>query len=340
MKKRIVIFGSTGSIGTQTLEIVSKNRSDFEVVGLAAGNNTELLKKQIEEFQPGLHYCLDKNFSKTDSLLELVQNVDFDLLVAGASGMSSLDAVLFCLKNKIPVALANKEIIVSEGEKFREICGGAPVFTDPPSIIPVDSEHSALFQCLIGESVEHVKRVIITASGGALRDKNEEALEKVSASEVLSHPTWKMGKKVTVDSATLVNKAVAVIEAHYLFGIPYEKIEVRLHRESKVHAIVDFVDGNSKIVLSEPDMRMPIQYALYYPERRESEIEGFDYSTDLHFELLKEGRYPCFDFVTDVARSRPKKLANLVNKDEEAVDMFLNGKIAFTEILTHLKSCL
>ncbi len=340
MKKRLIIFGSTGSIGTQTLDVVRNFLNDFEIVGLAAGRNTKLLEKQIKEFGAGEYFSLDDSFRTRSSLLDLVQNLEFDLLVGGASGIDSLESFLYCFEKKIPVALANKEVVVSFGEKIKEICGGAPAVLDNPLVLPVDSEHSGLFQCLRGEDIFSVKRVIITASGGALRDLSEKEKEAVTPDQVLSHPTWKMGKKVTVDSATLMNKAFEVIEAHFLFGIPYEKIEVRLHRESRVHAIVEFNDGHSKLVVSEPDMRLPIQYALFFPKRIKMDASPFDYDQDLSFQKLEKGSYPCFDFALEIARKYPKKLGNLVQKDEEVVNEFLDGKIRFTEILNNLKKCL
>lgn len=340
MKKRIIIFGSTGSIGTQTLSVVREFSDRFEVVGLAAGGNIDLLKEQVDEFGVKHFYSFHDSYRSVETLLDLVKAVDFDLLVGGASGTDSLDAFVYCFKNKIPVALANKEVAVSYGKKIHEVCGGAPASFDKPLILPVDSEHSGIFQCLRGEDISSVKRVIITASGGALRDLFEKEKENVTSEQVLSHPTWKMGKKVTVDSATLVNKAFEVIEAHVLFGIPYEKIEVRLHRESRVHAIVEFVDSHTKMVVSEPDMRLPIQYALLFPSREKVVSTTFDFDTDLHFEKLEAGRYLCFDFVLKVAKEHPEKLADLVIKDEEAVQKFLDDKIKFTEILNHLKTCL
>jgi 1-deoxy-D-xylulose-5-phosphate reductoisomerase len=340
MKKRIVIFGSTGSIGTQTLDVVRNFLDEFEIVGLAAGRNTKLLKEQIEEFGVKEYFSLDDSFRTQSSLLDLVQNLEFDLLVGGASGIDSLESFLYCFEKKIPVALANKEVVVSFGEKIQEVCGGAPATLSEPLVLPVDSEHSGLFQCLRGEDVSAVKRVIITASGGALRDLSDQEKEKVTSEQVLSHPTWKMGKKVTVDSATLMNKAFEVIEAHFLFGIPYEKIEVRLHRESKVHAIVEFNDGHSKLVVSEPDMRLPIQYALFFPKRVEINASLFNYDKDLSFQKLEEGRYPCFDFALEIAKRHPRRLGSLVQKDEETVEEFLDGKIRFTEMLSNLKKCL
>ncbi len=340
MKKRLVIFGSTGSIGTQTLSVVRSFPDKFSIVGLAAGNNSELLSKQVAEFGVSEYFSLNPSYRTRQSLVDLVLSLEFDLLVGGASGTDSLDAFVHCWKNRIPVALANKEVVVSFGDQILKVCGGPPAALVSPLVLPVDSEHSGIFQCLRGEDISSVRRVIITASGGALRDFTDSEKVKVTPKEVLSHPTWKMGKKVTVDSATLVNKAFEVIEAHYLFGIPYEKIEVRLHRESRVHAIVEFVDSHTKMVVSEPDMKLPIQYALLFPSRENVSEASFDFDTNFHFAKLEEGKYPCFDFVLKVAKESPEKLSDLVMKDEETVQKFLNGKIAFTEILNQLKTCL
>lgn len=340
MKKKIIIIGSTGSMGTQTLDVIRDARNDFEIVGLAAGRNTELFKKQIEEFRPEYFWCLDDTYCNVDSLLDLVQKSSFDLLVAVSSGTSSYEAIMHCLRNRIPVALANKEIIVSHGEEIRKIFAVSPSLPPNPSIIPLDSEHSALFQCLAGENPDAIKRVIITASGGAIRDRHPASLKQIKPHEILNHPTWKMGKKVTVDSATLANKAFEVIEAHYLFGIPYEKIEVRIHRESKIHAIVEFQDGTSRMVAFQPDMRIPISYALSYPAHFTKSYSSFNFDQALHFEPLDTTIYPCFDLILQIAKNSPHLLSTIVEADEQAVNEFLAGNIAFTDIYQHLTRCI
>jgi 1-deoxy-D-xylulose-5-phosphate reductoisomerase len=245
------------------------------------------------------------------------------------SGADALEPIIAALGAGIPVALANKELVVMAGEYLREAAqhGGT-------EILPVDSEPSAIWQCIRGET-EKPKRLIITASGGAFRDRSWDELRSVSPEEALEHPTWQMGRKITIDSATLINKALEVVEAHWLFDIPYEQIDVVLHKQSVIHSMVEFQDGSVKAQMGPPDLRYPIQCALTHPERMENlTLPRFDPIEvgSLTFEELDSSLYPCFDLALDVAKRGGTWRAALVGADEAAVDLFLDGKIGFTEI--------
>ncbi|MCX8250699.1 MAG: 1-deoxy-D-xylulose-5-phosphate reductoisomerase [Dehalococcoidia bacterium] len=333
--KNVVLLGSTGSVGTQTLDVIRALPDRFQVLGLAAGRNVELLASQIAEFTPDRYYAADGHEPANSgdcrpvSLIELATLDDVDLVVAAMSGADALEPVIAALEAGIPVALANKELVVMAGEYLREAAqhGGT-------EILPVDSEPSAIWQCIRGET-EKPRRLIITASGGAFRDRSWDALRSVSPEEALEHPTWQMGRKITIDSATLINKALEVVEAHWLFDIPYEQIDVVMHKQSVIHSMVEFQDGSVKAQMGPPDLRYPIQCALTYPERVENPtLPRFDPIEigSLTFEELNSSLYPCFDLALDVAKRGGTWRAALIGADEAAVDLFLDGKIGFTEI--------
>jgi 1-deoxy-D-xylulose-5-phosphate reductoisomerase len=333
--KNVVLLGSTGSVGTQTLDVIRALPDRFRVLGLAAGRNVELLASQIAEFAPYFYYAAggrepaDSSDCRPLSLIELATLNDVDLVVAAMSGADALEPIIAALGAGIPVALANKELVVMAGEYLREAAqhGGT-------EILPVDSEPSAIWQCIRGET-EKPKRLIITASGGAFRDRSWDELRSVSPEEALEHPTWQMGRKITIDSATLINKALEVVEAHWLFDIPYEQIDVVLHKQSVIHSMVEFQDGSVKAQMGPPDLRYPIQCALTHPERMENlTLPRFDPIEvgSLTFEELDSSLYPCFDLALDVAKRGGTWRAALVGADEAAVDLFLDGKIGFTEI--------
>ena len=333
--KNVVLLGSTGSVGTQTLDVIRALPDRFRVLGLAAGRNVELLASQIAEFTPDCYYAADghepanSSDCRPVSLIELATLADVDLVVAAMSGADALEPVIAALGAGIPVALANKELVVMAGEYLREAAqhGGT-------EILPVDSEPSAIWQCIRGEA-EKPKRLIITASGGAFRDRSWDALRSVSPEEALEHPTWQMGRKITIDSATLINKALEVVEAHWLFDIPYEQIDVVMHKQSVVHSMVEFQDGSVKAQMGPPDLRYPIQCALTHPERVANQtLSRFDPIEvgSLTFEELDSSLYPCFDLALDVAKRGGTWRAALIGADEAAVDLFLDGKIGFTEI--------
>lgn len=336
--KRIVILGSTGSIGQQTLDIVRAFPDEFEVVGLAAGHNVELLAEQVKEFNPK-HVCCIKPPAKAFSgpgftpeftpMEDMVCLDNVDQVMVALMGSVGLVPTLNALKCGKSVALSNKEPIVMAGGLIKEYAsryGG--------EVLPVDSEPSAIWQCLRGEDNE-ILRLLITASGGPFRTTPIEEMEGVTPERALQHPTWKMGKKITIDSATLMNKAFEVIETHWLFSVPWDRIEVVVHPQSTIHSMVEFADGSVKAQMGPPDMRLPIQYALFYPKRLPNAmIPRLDTkkSHSLTFEPLELARYPCFGLAVSAAKKGGTYPAVLSAADEVAVQAFLDSKIGFTEI--------
>ena len=332
--KRIVVLGATGSIGTQTLDIVRAFPDEFEVIGLAAGSNVELLALQMQEFHPRHIYCtksLDSLPSDVTftSMTEMVCLDEVDLVMVATIGSVGLIPTLNALKRGKGVALSNKEPIVMAGGIIKEYearYGG--------TVLPVDSEPSAIWQCLRGED-NQIRRLLITASGGPFRTTPLEELTSVTPERALRHPTWQMGRKITIDSATLMNKGFEVIESHWLFGVPWDRIEVVVHPQSTIHSMVEFADGSIKAQLGPPDMRLPIQYALFYPDRLPNDmIPRLDTSTpqSFTFEPLEPERYPCFGLALEAGGRGGTFPAVLTGADEVAVHAFLEGKIAFTDI--------
>lgn len=334
--KRLAVLGSTGSIGRQTLEVVSAFPGRFEVVALACGENVSLLKEQVAEFKPRL-VCTELA-AGTEEILgatclpleEIASHPDVDLVVISTSGKAGLGATLAAIRAGKKVALANKEvlvmaggIVVAEAQKY------------DAEIVPIDSEHSAIWQCLNGEERRAVSKLILTASGGPFRQSTLAQLAAVTPKDALNHPTWRMGIKVTIDSATLMNKGMEVIEAHWLFDIPYSQIEVVVHPQSIIHSIVEFVDGSAKAQLSLPDMRLPIQYALTHPERWESPFrEGIDFGSivSFDFEPVDLDRFPCLRLAMEAGERGGTYPAVLSAADEVAVELFLAKKIGFPDI--------
>ena len=336
MKKRIVILGSTGSIGAQTLDVVREFRDEFEVVGLAAGHNADLLADQIAEFQPQYFDCLAHDESVMSgatrlSATDMVRLDDVDFVMHAMSGTTGLEASQAALVSGKTVGLANKESIVMAGQLLRHaasVSGGR--------MVPVDSEPSAIWQCIVGEESEPVK-YYITASGGSFRDRDWSDLDQVTPQEALEHPNWVMGPKITVDCATMMNKAFEVVETSVMFDAEFDDIEVVLHRESIVHAMVKFADGSLKAQIGPPDMRQPIQFALFHPERRmRPKHSDFDLTKlgRLTFAPMLAGRYPCYDIAMHYARLGGTYPTALAGADDGAVQLFLDGKIGFTDIRT------
>ena len=332
----LVVLGSTGSIGRQTLDVVRAFPERFRVVGLAAGRNLELLSAQIEEFQPNLVCCADgvnlgdlPQGVRISLMEEMVCQPDVDIVMAATIGSPGLVPTVRALEAGKEVALANKEVIIMAGELVMSLArsrGGA--------LLPVDSEPSAIWQCLRGEEGD-VDRLIITASGGPFRTTPLDELEGVTPEQALRHPTWKMGDKITVDSATLMNKAFEVIESHWLFDVPWDKIEVVVHPQSVVHSMVELADGSVKAQMGPPDMRLPIQHALLFPERLEnSQVPRLDTrsSHSLTFEPLEPERYPCFGLAVEAGKMGGTYPAALSAADEVAVALFLQRKIGFMDI--------
>jgi len=331
--KKIAILGSTGSIGQQALNVIRAHNTRFRVVGLAGGKNLKLLEKQIKEFQPEMFYSSVKpDFAYKGEFLsmeEIASHPEIDLVIIATSGKAGLSPTLAALKVGKTVALANKEVLVMAGELITREAS-----FHQTQILPVDSEHSAIWQCLRGEESKP-RRVFLTASGGPFYHYSQPQLSKVTVEQALHHPTWKMGKKVTIDSATLVNKGLEAIEAHWLFALPLDSIEILIHPQSILHSIVEVVDGSIKAQLSFPDMRLPIQYALCYPERLPSpELPHLELSKIqfLNFEPADPNRFPCLKLAMGAGRQGGTYPAVLCAADEVAVELFLNRRISFIDI--------
>ncbi len=332
--RRIVILGSTGSIGRQTLDIVRAFPDEFQVVGLAAGNNTALLLEQVAEFGPQYIWCSNPpdelpGGTKMLPMAEMASFVDVDQVMVALMGAVGLEPTMSALRAGKQVALSNKEPIVMAGQVLKEAeaaYGGV--------ILPVDSEPSAIWQCLQGED-NHIRRLMITASGGPFRRTPLEELDTVTPEQALRHPTWRMGDKITIDSATLMNKAFEVIESHWLFSVPWEDIAVVVHPQSTIHSMVEFDDGSVKAQLGPPSMRLPIQYALFHPKRfANDEIPRLDIGVpwSLDFEPLEPKRFPCFDLAVSAGQTGGTMPAVLSAADEVAVQAFLAGSIRYTDI--------
>jgi len=353
--KNIALLGSTGSIGQQTLDVVRHFPEYFRIVALAARSNVSLLEQQAREFEPSLVAC----FADTPSveaaaraafpnvvlgeqgLLEVTTHPQADIVVAATSGLMGLEPTLAAIRAGKTIALANKETLVMAGHLVMREAQRSGV-----SILPVDSEHSAIWQCLRGERSKEVNRLLLTASGGPFRRSTLEQIRSVTVEQALAHPTWRMGPKITVDSATLMNKGLEVLEAHWLFGIPYERIDVIVHPESIIHSMVEFVDGSLKMQASLPSMHLPILDALSYPARLNTAGKGLVRELhwsdvgQLNFEALDETRFPCFRLALDAARRGGTYPSVLVGADEEAVALFLGGKIEFSRIAELIEAVL
>lgn len=339
--KGVAVLGSTGSVGTQTLDVLAGLGEHFHVVALAAGQNLTLLRQQIRLFRPSLFWCERSHDggaladvardvgAHVAPLTEMAVDPEVDIVVVATSGTAGLPAALTALRSGRVVALANKEILVIAGPLLNEAAreGGG-------ELRPVDSEHSAIWQCLWGER-GHPSRLILTASGGAFRDRSLDDLQHVRPAEALRHPTWQMGAKITVDSATLLNKGLETIEARWLFDVPLPRIEVVVHRESIVHSLVEFEDGSVKAQLGYPDMRLPIQCALTYPERLPPpHTPKLDLAEvgKLSFEPVDSRRFPCLGLAMEAGRRGGTYPAALVSADEVAVEHFLGGRLGFMDI--------
>lgn len=341
-KKRIAVLGSTGSVGSQTLDVVRQFPDEFEVVGLSAGQNVEKLARQVREFDVGYFSCVDDSVSTIGnasriSMIDLATHPDIDFVMHATAGIDGLPYAVASLSAGKKVGLSNKESIVMAGAQLKRIAddnGG--------TIIPIDSEPSALWQCVIGETTKP-RRYIVTASGGAFRDKTPEELANVTPEEALQHPTWSMGNKITIDSATLMNKAFEVIETSFLFDAKLDDIDVVIHRQSIVHSLVEMADGSVIAQLSLPDMRHPIQFALFYPERRFNDaLSAFNLidAGELTFEPMDPSKYPCFNMAMKYARIGGTYNAVLAGADEAAVDLFMNRQIRFDEIEVEIEKTL
>ena len=345
--KAITLLGSTGSIGTQTLDIVEHHPDKFRIVGLAAGSNVELLAKQVRQFRPEI--VAIGNEAKLPELKDALSSLDYTpIIVAGAQGTievagygdaeSVVTGIVGCagllptiaaIKAGKDIALANKETLIAGGPVVLPLVKEYGV-----KLLPADSEHSAIFQCLQGVPPGGLRRIILTASGGAFRDLPAEKLASVTIADALKHPNWSMGQKITIDSATLMNKGLEVIEAHYLFGVDYDDIDIVVHPQSIIHSLIELQDTSVLAQLGWPDMRLPLLYALSWPDRIQTDWKKFDLVTagDLTFRAPDRVKYPCIDLAYAAGRAGGSMPAVLNGANEQAVALFLDQKIHFLDI--------
>ncbi|MEY8414024.1 1-deoxy-D-xylulose-5-phosphate reductoisomerase [Lachnospiraceae bacterium 62-26] len=350
--KKIAILGSTGSIGTQTLEVVREN-GDIEVLGLAAGSNISLLEEQIREFHPRLAAVWSKEkaeelsvriadtdtkvASGMDGLLEVSTLMDVEILVTAVVGMIGIRPTIEAIRAGKDIALANKETLVTAGHIIMPLAKEKQV-----SILPVDSEHSAIFQSLQGNETRAVHKILLTASGGPFRGKKEEELMDIRVEDALKHPNWTMGQKITIDSSTMVNKGLEVIEAKWLFGVDVDRVQVVVQPQSIIHSMVEYVDGAIMAELGTPDMKLPIQYALYYPQRRYLPGERVDFWSlgKLDFEKPDMDTFYGLKLAYEAGR-RGGSLPTVFNAaNERAVSLFLERQIKYLEIVEIIEDCM
>ncbi len=330
--KRIGILGSTGSIGTQTLDVARIHKDKIKVELLSASKVSDKLLKQIKEFKPKYVYVYEKNkdidgvkvLSGEEGLKELVE-LNIDLFINGISGIAGIKPTYYLLQKNRNLATANKEAI---------ICLGEVLWSKYKNIIPIDSEHSAIFQCMFSGRREDIKKIILTASGGPFLNLPLDEFKNITVEQALNHPKWKMGRKITVDSATLMNKGLEVIEAHYLFNIPYNKIDVVIHPDSIIHGLIQFNDNSIIANISSPDMRIPISYAISFPERWFNGSDVLDLTDIGKLEFFKPDykKFPLLELAYYVGKKAGAYPIILTVADEIAVNMFLEGKIKFTDI--------
>ncbi|MBZ0204410.1 MAG: 1-deoxy-D-xylulose-5-phosphate reductoisomerase [Ignavibacteria bacterium] len=354
--KNIAVLGSTGSIGKNTLEVVRNlnwNGYPVNVKYISANSNVELLSRQIEEFKPGAAVIFkQESFDELKSrslkhkceilcgqegINEIANRDDFELVINALVGFSGLMPTIEAIKNGKDIALANKESLVVAGELIY-----AMLEKSKTKLLPIDSEHSAILQCLLGEPLNTVTKLILTASGGPFRDFSKEQLDSVSVAQALNHPNWKMGNKITIDSATLMNKGFEIIEAKWLFNLEVDKVEVLIHPQSIIHSMVEFSDGSVKAQMGVPDMKVPIQYAITYPERVRSDFPRVDFKSlkNLSFEQPDFDKFECLKLAYQVINSGGSYPVVLNAANEAAVELFLNKKIKFLDIPYFIKSTL
>ncbi len=350
--KKIALLGSSGSIGTNTLEVVRKNPHLFSVQALSCHSNVRLLAEQIKEFSPSV-VCISDISKREEALsllppnveilfgeeglVQLARHAEYDVFVGAVVGFSGLAPTVEAIKRGKRIALANKETLVVAGELITELLKEYNA-----ELIPVDSEHSALFQCLVGEDTSTVSKLILTASGGPFRGKTRDYLNKVTVAEALNHPTWKMGAKITIDSASLMNKGLEVIEAAWLFNLPASSIEVVVHPQSIIHSMVEFNDGSIKAQLSTPDMKLPIHYALTYPERTPANYVSTSFRAMQSLEFFEPdyNTFECLGIAFSVLEAGGVAPCIVNAANEVAVDRFLRGEIGFLSIPEIIKRSL
>lgn len=346
-------MGSTGSIGEQVLDIVRDHPDRFRVLAISCNSSSQQLAEQVEEFQPRYALVCDDeshdavkrrlNGSNTellvgsDDLLELATLNEADVILNALVGFAGFEPTLEALKAGKKVALANKESLVVGGEIINNL-----IQDHRDQLIPVDSEHSAMLQCLVGEPIEKIEKLVITASGGPFRTWTKQQMRDITVADALDHPNWSMGAKITIDSATMMNKGLEIIEAHWLFDMPLSKIEAVVHPQSVIHSIVTFTDGSSKAQLGPPTMKVPILYALTYPDRIELEAPRLDWGAafDLTFEPVDYDRFPCLGLAIEAIKEGGLAPAILNAANEVAVARFLKEEITYIEIPKVIESCL
>ena len=351
--KRILLLGASGSVGRNVLDVVSRHRKKFSVVAVSIHRQVQFLVEKAHEFRlecaavtgpspDGKTIRLLKEqgvkiFSGPEGLLQMIREADFDLLVNAIVGAAGLLPTVEAIRKGKNVALANKESLVMAGEMITALAAQHGV-----RLIPIDSEHSAVFQCLMGEQIENVRRVILTGSGGPFLHRKREHLDDVTVEEALAHPNWRMGRKITIDSATYMNKGLEIIEAHWLFQVPLEKIDVVIHPQSIIHSLVEFVDGSVKAQMGWPDMRVPIQFALTYPGRLPLATRQLDFADlrELTFFRPDETRFPALRYAKEALLRGGTAPAVLNGANEAAVQLFLERKIRFTQIAELVKQAL
>jgi 1-deoxy-D-xylulose-5-phosphate reductoisomerase len=345
MTRGVALLGSTGSIGTTALRVLDRQRDRFHVAALTAFANAALLDEQVSRFSPRFVGLVNNGAREgsgwhtgQDCLVEAATREDVDIVLNAVVGAAGLDATLAALEAGKRVALANKETLVMAGD-----LAAAAASRGGGEIVPVDSEHSAILQCLAGRRPSEVRRLILTASGGPFRDWAPDRLARATVEDALHHPTWRMGRKITVDSATLANKALEVIEAHYLFKVPYDRIDVVVHPQSVVHSLVEFVDGSVLAQMSAPTMELPVLYALTHPERVPDDgVAPFDpvACSPLTFEPVRHDRFPALRLGTQAGRMAGTAPAVFNAANEQAVALFLEGRITFHDIASAIESAL
>lgn len=349
--KKIVILGASGSIGIQTLDVIAQHSDELVCLGISVGRNIDWLKNHLSTYSYKLVVVQYKHDMDELSSIFSAQTFDYgdegliklstleeaDTLVNALVGFAGLVPTLKAIEQGKDIALANKETLVVAGKQVMEAVKQYKV-----NLRPIDSEHSAILQALQGNNIEEVSRLIVTASGGSFRDKTREELKTVSVKDALKHPNWSMGQKITIDSATLVNKAFEVIEAHWLFNMPFDKIEVVIHKESIIHSMVEYFDGSIMAQLGSPDMRVPIQYALCGPQRLVLNAQRLNFNTlsQLNFKALDESFYPCFPMIINAAQRGGNQMVIVNAANEAAVQLFLSGKIGFLDIERIIQECL
>ncbi|MEB1810122.1 MAG: 1-deoxy-D-xylulose-5-phosphate reductoisomerase [Bacillaceae bacterium] len=351
--KKISLLGATGSIGTQTLDIITQHPDRFELVAMSIGKNVTLGMELVHQFKPKLLSVLTRETFEQikhevpssvklrygdEGLVEVATFSEADVLVNAVIGSVGLGPTLAAIEAGKTIAIANKETLVTAGHIVTQKAKEYGV-----SLLPVDSEHSAIFQCLQGENIKKVSRLLVTASGGSFRDKRRDELTNVTVEDALNHPNWSMGAKITIDSATMMNKGLEVIEAHWLFDMPYDQIEVLLHKESIIHSMVEYVDGSVIAQLGTPDMRVPIQYALSYPDRldfKKQERLNLWEVGKLHFNKPDFERYRCLKFAYEAGRTGGTMPTVLNAANEVAVAAFLENRITFLQIEDYIEQAL